>query len=121
MKRSTTPSYILTLPLSHVEIWQRDVLDKIFRVCGNMSNNLIADRLKALKQLENTNAWKQNQAAIQKLCEERNSKLKDGNEKRNEKIAKEYNELLKPFYEIRNELLKRFDFTEFAFQSRIQK
>lgn len=121
MKRATTPSYILTLPLNHVEIWQRDVLNKIFRACGNMSNNLIADRLKVLKQLENTKAWKQNQAAIQKLCEERTSKLKDGNEKHNEKVAKKYGELLKPFYKVRNALLKKFGFTEFAFQARIQK
>jgi len=102
-------------------MWQRDSLDKIFRVCGNMSNNLIADRLKALKELERTNKWKKNQLAIKELCEERDSKVKGLDEKKAAKIAAEYKEKLTPLYEVRNSLLKESGFTEFAFQTRIQK
>ena len=50
MKRAKTPSHVLTLPLT-CEPWQRDYLDKLFRVSGNIYNNLVADRLGALKQL----------------------------------------------------------------------
>lgn len=86
-----------------------------------MSNNLIADRLKALKELERTNKWKKNQLAIKELCEERDSKVKGLDEKKAAKIAAEYKEKLTPLYEVRNSLLKESGFTEFAFQTRIQK
>ena len=66
MKRAKTPSHILTLPLI-CELWQRDYLDKLFRVSGNIYNNLVADRLGALKQLERTKAWKSVQAKLSTL------------------------------------------------------
>ena len=53
MKRCKTPSFVLTLPLSYEE-WQKYRLDTLFRVCGQMSNNLIYDRRKALEQLKRT-------------------------------------------------------------------
>ena len=48
MKKTKTPSFVLTLPLSYEE-WQKYRLDTLFRVCGQMSNNLIYDRRKALQ------------------------------------------------------------------------
>ena len=70
MKRAKTPNHILTLPLN-CEPWQRDYLDKLFRVSGNIYNNLVADRLGALKQLERTKAWKSVQTRLSALYEQR--------------------------------------------------
>ena len=74
MKRAKIPSHVLTLPLS-CEPWQRDYLDKLFRVSGNIYNSLVADRLGALKQLERTKVWKSVQARLSALYEQREKEL----------------------------------------------
>ena len=77
-----------------------------------MSNNLIADRRKALEQLERTRAWKEVQSNIAKLFQQRDDKLID------EKTAKK---LLAPWYQKRADLLMQFGFSEYAFQARMKK
>ena len=74
MKRAKTPSHILTLPLN-CEPWQRDYLDKLFRVSRNIYNNLVADRFGALKQLERAKAWKSIQARLSALYAQRKKEL----------------------------------------------
>ena len=111
MQRAKTSSFVLTLPLSYEE-WQKARLDKLFRVSCQMSNNLIADRRKALEQLERTRAWKEVQSNIAKLFQQRDDKLID------EKTAKK---LLAPWYQKRADLLMQFGFSEYAFQARMKK
>ena len=64
-KKTTTSDdvFCLTLPLWS-PVWSRDYLDKLFQSCNNVKNSLIADRLNALKQLERTKAWRNNQTEI---------------------------------------------------------
>ena len=110
-RKSKTPSFVLTLPLS-CEAWQKARLDTLFRVCGQMSNNLINDRRKALEQLERTRQWQTVQSEISVLRNKKDKKLLD------EKTA---DTLLAPWYDKRSELLSKFGFNEYAFQARIKK
>ena len=110
-RKSKTPSFVLTMPLS-CEEWQKVRLDTLFRVCGQISNNLIADRRKALEQLERTRAWKEVQSNIVKLFQQRDNKRID---------EKTVDALLASQYDKRSELLSKFGFTEYAFQARIKK
>ena len=111
MQRTKTSSFVLTLPLSYEE-WQKARLDKLFRVSCQMSNNLIADRRKALEQMERTRAWKEAQSNIAVLRDKKKEKLID------EDTA---DALLAPWYDKRSELLSKFGFTEYAFQARMKK
>ena len=111
MQRATTPSFVLTLPLSYEE-WQRARLDTLFRVSCEMSNNLIADRRKALKQLERTKAWREVQSNIAKLHQQCDEKLID------EETMKK---LLAPWHKKRGDLLMQFGFSEYAFQAKMKK
>lgn len=110
-RKSKTPSFVLTLPLS-CEEWQKARLDTLFRVCGQMSNNLINDRRKALKRLERTRQWQTVQSEISVLYNKKNKKLLD------EKTA---DALLALWYDKRSELLSKFGFNEYAFQARMKK
>ena len=49
MKKSATDSFVLTMPFRY-EPWQRDCLDKAFRIAGGIYNSLVANRKKALEQ-----------------------------------------------------------------------
>lgn len=104
MTRATTDTFILTMPLRY-ESWQRDRLDKIFSIAGNIYNNLVSDRKKTLDQLERTVAWRRNQAAIRQAYESGTTK-DDG---------------VRMFYQERNDMLKASGFTEYAFQARVQR
>ena len=119
MKRAKTPSHILTLPLN-CELWQRDYLDKLFRVSVNIYNNLVADRLGGLKQLERTKAWKSVQARLSALYENRKKEL-TGKEDHDELVYEKYKPLFTPLFEERNVLLLAHGFTEYNFQARVQK
>ena len=110
-RKSKTPSFVLTLPLS-CEEWQKARLDVLFRVCGQMSNNLINDRRKALEQLERTRAWKEVQTNIAVLRDKKDKELID------EDTA---DALLAPWYDKRSELLSKFGFNEYAFQALMKK
>ena len=119
MKRAKTPSHVLTLPLT-CEPWQRDYLDKLFRVSGNIYNNLVADRLGALKQLERTKAWKSVQAKLSTLYAQRKKEL-TGKEDHDKLVYGKYDPLLAPLFEERDVLLLAYGFTEYNFQARVQK
>lgn len=119
MKRAKTPSHILTLPLN-CEPWQRDYLDKLFRVSGNIYNNLVADRFGALKQLERTKAWKSIQARLSALYAQRKKEL-TGKEDYDKLVYEKYKPLFVPLFKERDELLLAHGFTEHSFQARVQK
>ncbi len=74
MKRSATPSFILTIPM-RCRPGHTKYLDKIFRAAGNMYNNLISDRKKALAQMEHTREWKKLQGKIVKILSEKQETL----------------------------------------------
>ena len=111
MSKLKTASFVLTLPLS-CEEWQKARLDTLFRVCGQISNNLINDRRKALEQLERTKQWQAIQFEIAVLRDQKKKKLL------NEKAV---DALLAPWYDKRSELMSMFGFTEYAFQSKMKK
>lgn len=106
MKRTTTESFVLTLPL-RCEPWQRDELDKIFRVAGQMYNNLVAYRKRALAQMERTRAWKSIQSDLRALFQV--------------PPTSEQKPALKALYTKRNSLLSSYGMSEYAFEARIQK
>ena len=119
MKRATTSSFVLTLPLN-CEPWQRDHLDKLFRVSGNIYNNLVADRLGALKQMERTKAWKSVQARLSVLYAQRKKEL-TGKEDHDKLVYEKYKPLLAPLFKERDALLLAYGLTEYSFQARVQK
>ena len=112
-EKATTSSFVLTLPMQ-CELLQSKYLDKVFRVAGNMYNNLVSDRLKELRQMENSCEWRFLQSIIVKTLEQQ--KQKATNNKDND--AKE---ILKLFYSKKKDLLSSHGFSEYAFQARIQK
>ena len=111
MSKLKTASFVVTLPLS-CEEWQKARLDTLFRVCGQISNNLINDRRKALEQMERTKQWQAIQFEIAVLRDQKKKKLL------NEKAV---DALLAPWYDKRSELMSMFGFTEYAFQSKMKK
>lgn len=119
MAKSTTPSFILTLPLTY-EPWQQDYLDKLFRVSGTIYNNLVSDRLGALKQLERTKAWKSAQDRLSALYEQRKKEI-TGKEDHDNLVYKKYKPLFAPLLKERNALLLAHGFTEYNFHAKIQK
>lgn len=121
MHKSSTPSYILTLPLRY-EPWQKDRLDKLFSIAGTICNNLIADRKKALQQVERTRQWKKLLSSIQEV----KNKLKPLNkiplEKRDDTTKASINSLVEQrtkLYQQKRSILERAGFSEFEFQNRI--
>ncbi|MCD7853060.1 MAG: hypothetical protein LUG15_03665 [Oscillospiraceae bacterium] len=62
-EQEVNPCFVLTLPLKD-EPWQHYDLDTLFKVGNNAKNCLIADRKKALEQLECTCKWQDVQANI---------------------------------------------------------
>lgn len=104
--------FCLTLSM-HYTRGQRNYLDKVFRVCCNIQNNLIADRLKALRQLERTKEWRNNQKAIALLYKDIKTlpkgkkTLLDGE--------------LKKLFEKRQKMLAENGFSEYSFQERMKK
>ena len=103
-EKATTSSFVLTLPMQ-CELWQSKYLDKVFRVAGNMYNNLVSDRLKELRQMENSCEWRFLQSIIVKTLEQQ--KQKATNNKDND--AKE---ILKLFYSKKKDLLSSHGFSE---------
>lgn len=101
----TSKRFVLTMPLRY-EPWQRDYLDKIFRVAGNMYNNLVADRKKALEQLERTRKWRTVQSSLRAAYKA----VGDSKTKKIQALCAE-----------RNELLRAYGFSDYAFQARIKK
>lgn len=83
-KKETTSEdvFVLTVPL-HVERWQRDKLDTLFRCCNDMKNALIADRKKALVQMERTRAYRAIQDEIRSIY----VRYRALNEPRNRRLA----------------------------------
>lgn len=111
MKRCKTSTFFLTLPLS-CEEWQKAKLNTLLRVCCGMCNNLIDDRRKALEQMERTREWKTVKSNIAKIHAD----------KRKELISqKEADKLLQLWYQKRATLLKKFEFSEYAFERKIRK
>ncbi len=100
--------HVLTLSLA-CEPWQVDRLDRMFGVANVLYNDLVANRKKALEQLERTRAWKKNTAAVREI-------------KSNKALSAEKQQaLLNSVYEQRNAMLAAFGLTKFAFMARIQK
>ncbi len=108
MTHGSTPSYVLTLPLA-CEPWQANRLSRVFRAANVLYNDLVADRKRALEQLERTLAWRQNTKAVADVF---------ANKCLSEKGRKA---ALEPIYSERNDLLARYGLTEFSFQARIQR
>lgn len=102
MGRSSTDSFVLTVPLRY-EPWQRDRLDKIFRVAGTIYNNLVSDQKRALAELERTRAWRSNKKAIKAAYDAA------------DKAA------LRDLFRERREMLMVYGFTEYGFYVRVKK
>ena len=104
--------FCLTLPM-HYTHGQKNELDKIFRVCCNIQNSLISDRLKALRQLERTKEWRSNQKAIALLYKDIETLPKG------KKTLLDAD--LKELFEKRQKMLSDLGFSEYSFQERIKK
>ena len=65
-KKNTTSTCCLTLPLK-LEKWQEDRLSKRFEIAGQIYNTLVHMELKKLRRLEQTAAYRENQARIRQL------------------------------------------------------
>lgn len=106
-KKETTSTevFVLTLPL-RCEPWQRDRLDTVFRCCNSTKNALIAKKLRALKQLERTVAWKSIKAEMATVYAE----VKD-HEPTNAQMQK-----LRPLFRQSNQLLAQHGITKAAFE-----
>lgn len=65
-KKNTTSTCCLTLPLK-LEKWQEDCLSKRFEIAGQIYNTLVHMELKKLRRLEQTAAYRENQARIRQL------------------------------------------------------
>lgn len=102
--------FCLTLPLTY-ESWQRDKLDKIFRVCNDIENALIAERLKALRQIERTRIWRANWDEIRSLHAEKDKCDNDP----------QIDVRLRLLYRQRQEILSAHHFSEHDFQALIKK
>ncbi len=103
MKKSSTDSFCLNLPLRY-ELWQRGQLDKTFKAAGNICNCLIADRKKALEQMERTREWRRIQNGIKTFYGDTAKKAE-----------------LKELYDQKKKLMAEYGMSEYAFQARAQK
>ena len=139
----------LELPLNYTK-HDHDVLDKIFRVANNMKNNLISWYDHQLTEMTRTRAWRDNQKSLSNLYSEyaddvealekvkkriaRNkeaakkkkkaSRLSCKNEKQLNYLqtrVKEFEKKRKVLYELRNEMIRRYGFSKFDFEKRINK
>lgn len=99
--------FCLTFPLI-CEPWQQDQLDKIFKVSNFIKNNLIQNRLNALKQLERTKRWRQ----LQSQLSETYNAMKSASEKQRKALCRQQNILFKE----RNALLQKCGFSKNAFE-----
>lgn len=97
-KKETTSEdvFVLTVPL-HIERWQRDKLDTLFRCCNDMKNALIADRKKALVQMERTRVYRAIQDEIGSIYA-----IPDAQRTKEQKAR------LSELYAQRTEILKRY-------------
>ncbi len=103
MKKSSTDSFILTLPLRYGQ-GDRTRLDKIFRAGVNMYNCLVSKEKKALGQMEHSKEWRRIQKGI-KDCY--------GDAARKDE--------LKELYARKKEILSKYGMGEYAFQAAIRK
>lgn len=110
-KKETTSSevFALTVPL-RCEPWQRDKLDAIFQCCNNVKNALISKKLKALKQLERTVAWKSLKAEMAAVYAE----MKD-HKPTNVQLRE-----LRPLFRKSKELLSQYGITKNDFESDVK-
>ena len=122
-RRSSTPSYILTLPLRY-QPWQKDYLDKLFKVAGYACNNLIADRKKDLQQLERSRQWRYIISRLKEIKEDLialnelpQDKKDDGIRTKIEALCKERDEL----YQQKKDMLWTAGFSEWGFEKRMTK
>ena len=123
MKKSSTPSYNLTLPLRY-EPWQRDRLDKMFSVAVTVCNNLISERKKALQQVERTRQWKNLLASIQEVKEQLKPLNRIPEDKRDTVTQAKIDALVAKrteLYQQKRDILEKAGFSEFNFQNKIIK
>lgn len=108
-EQETNPCFVLTLPLKD-EPWQHHNLDTLFKVGNNAKNCLIADKKKALEQLERTHKWHDVQDSIRNVYQSFETE-KDNYDP--ETAALELQKRLKPFFKIRNRLLSEYGLSFF--------
>lgn len=100
MKKSSTPTCCLTLPLK-LEKWQEDRLAKRFEIARQIYNTLVRAELKKLDGVKRSAPYQEIQERIRVLyC---NSQRENGE--------------LQQLYKARGTLLKSFGFTEYGFKS----
>lgn len=102
-KKSTTSTCCLTLPLK-LEKWQEDRLSKRFEIARQIYNTLVHVELKKLRRLEQTAAYRENQARIRELYQHNSQK------------TAEFRECTK----IRTRLLQEAGFSEYGFKSDVK-
>ena len=117
--KDSTPSFVLTLPI-HYTHGQKNKLDTIFRVCCHIQNSLTSDRLKALKQIERTKEWRNNQAEMARLYKERDE-LSGKKIKNKKAIREDIKAKLKVCFEKREAILEANDFTSTGFQKCVKR
>lgn len=98
--------FVAELPLM-ATLTDKHKLDRLFRCCNVMKNNLISYYTNQLKQLARTTAWKEVQQNIRELYP------KAGTDK-------EIDVQLKDSYKIKNALLKKYGFSQNDFQKRMK-
>lgn len=94
----------MVLPLRY-EKWQKDKLDKIFRVANDIKNNLIAYEEKQYKQLIRRKDWRENQKRLSEAYRE--------NPRNPDKI--------KALCNVRNDILYNAGFYKFGFEKTAKK
>lgn len=102
-RKSSTSTCCLTLPLK-LEKWQEDRLSKRFEIARQIYNSLVHAELKKLHRLEQTAAYRTNQARIRELYLENAQKSEE----------------FRACINTRNKLLQDAGFSEYGFKSDIK-
>ena len=109
---ASTPSFVLSIPF-HYEAWQKAKLDSLFKASQQMANCLIAERLKALHEMERTRKWR-------KTCEDFQAFYQDAPDN-TDKWTDEQKNYYENLCNLRKAIMKEYELDISSFQRRIKK
>lgn len=110
MGRASTPSFVFTQSLLYGAS-ERQRLDKIFRCAGYIQNNLIANRKKALEEMEKTKEWRDIQSSLSALFKEIGDNVPT-----KEQLARKT-----ALYERRNKIMSTYGMNKYYFIRLVQQ
>lgn len=123
MEKATTPSFIVTLPLKYTD-GQKAELDKIFRIGNVIYNCLMSDRLKVLRQIERTKAWKHLQSEMIAYAKEKKALLsqhKDATKEEKKTLLLPLKAQYQSFFDARQQILRGNNITSAGFDKEVKR